>query len=230
MSVIASKHSYLEINIPPNRESDTKVLSIGKVSIIQATNPHNPPPNPEGIIAAEVNHLLDQAMAEVSSYRSKQSSLEKVAEGVATTSPPQKSEITIPPIDTSFQASMDEVEGSLEDIPTTLSPIAAVDSSRSASPSVDPSELQANANKAINNMLHFKRPLDIKRQRSTWELGAMLHQNESQGATLITAAKAVCSQAVMEAKTNYQTAHHGGQDGQTPFNSSCQGDLLQGHQ
>ena len=34
----------------------------------------------------------------------------------------------------------------------------------------------------------------------------MLHQNESQGAILIAATKAVCSQAVMEAKTNYQTA------------------------
>ena len=52
-------------------------------------------------------------------------------------------------------------------------------------------------------MLHLKRSLDIKRQRTTWELGVILHQNKSQGATLITAAKAVCSKAVMEAKTNY---------------------------
>ena len=142
-------------------------------------------------------------MAEVSSCESEQSSLEKVAEGVASTSPPQKFEITIPPINTSSQASMEGVEGSLEDIPATISPIATVHSSRSASPSVDPSELQANANRAINNMLHFKRSLDIKRQRATWELGAMLHQNESQGATLITATKAICSQAVTEAKTIY---------------------------
>ena len=39
MSIIASKHPYLEINIPPNGESDTKVLPIGKASIIQTTNP-----------------------------------------------------------------------------------------------------------------------------------------------------------------------------------------------
>ena len=98
---------------------------------------------------------------------------------------------------------MEGVEGSLEDIPATISLIATVHSSRSASPSVDPLELQANANRAIDNMLHFKRSLDIKRQRATWELGVMLCQNESQGAALIAAAKAVCSQAVMEAKTNY---------------------------
>ena len=88
ISIIASKHSYLEIDISPNGESDTKVLPIGKVSIIHATNLHNPPPNQEGSIAAEVNHLLDQAMAEVSSHKSEQSSLEKVTKGVASTSPP----------------------------------------------------------------------------------------------------------------------------------------------
>ena len=32
---------------------------------------------------------------------------------------------------------------------------------------------------------------------------SQLHQNESQWATLIAAAKAMCSQAVSEAKTNY---------------------------
>ena len=169
MSIIASKHSYLEIDIPPNGESDTKVLPIGKVSFIQATNPHNPPPNPESSIAAEVIHLLDQAMADTSSCESEQSFLEKVTEGVATTSPPQKSEVTIPPVDTSSQTTMEEVEGSLEDIPANISPIDAIHSSRSASPLVDPLELQANANRAIENMLHLKRSLDVKRQRATWE-------------------------------------------------------------
>ena len=163
MSVIASEHPYLEINIPPNRESDTKVLPIGEVSIIQTTNLHNPPPNPEGCIAAEVKQLLDQAMAEVSSCESEQSSLEKITEAAAITSPPQQWEVTVPPVDTSSQASMEEAEGSLEGIPTSISPVAAVYSSRSASLPVDPSELQANANRAIDNMLHLKRSLHIKR-------------------------------------------------------------------
>ena len=69
---------------------------------------------------------------------------------------------------------------------------------------MDPSELQANANRAIDNMLHLKRSLDIKRQRATWELGVMLHQNESQGAASIATAKAIYSQAVLEAKTNFR--------------------------
>ena len=45
-----------------------------------------------------------------------------------------------------------------------------------------------------------------KRQRATWELGAMLHQNKSRGAALIKPAKAICSHAITEAKTNYQAA------------------------
>ena len=54
-------------------------------------------------------------------------------------------------------------------------------------------------------MLHFKRSLDVKRQRATWELGVLLCQSKSQGATSIAAAKAIYSQAVLEAKTNYRT-------------------------
>ena len=150
-------------------------------------------------MTAEVNHLLDQAITETSSGKSEQSSLEKII----TEDPPQKSQVTVPPVDTSSQASIEEAEGSLEDIPTNISPIAAIYSSRSASPLVDPSELQANANRAIDNMLHLKRSLDIKRQRATWELGVLLHQNKSQGAASIATAKAIYSQAVLEAKTNF---------------------------
>ena len=143
-------------------------------------------------------------MAEVSSHKSEQSSLEKIIKALANMSPPQKSEVTVPLVDTSSQASMEEAEGSLEGIPTNISLIAAIYSSRSASSPVDPSELQANANRVIDNMLHLKRSLDIKRQRATWKLRAILHQTKSQGATLI--AKAICSHAVMEAKTNYLAA------------------------
>ena len=205
MCIISSKHPYLEIDIPPNGESDTKVLPIGKASIIQPTIPHKSPPHPEGSITAEVNHLLDQTIMEASSHKSKQSSLGKITEAVATMSPPQKSEVMVPPVNTSSQASIKETEGCLEDIHANISPIAAVYSSGSAHPPMDLSELQANANRAIDNMLHLKRSLDVKRQRATWELGVILHQNESQGAASIAAAKAIYSQAVLEAKPNYWT-------------------------
>ena len=49
-SIIASKHPYLEIDIPPNVESDTKVLPIGKASIIQTTIPHTSPPIQKAVL------------------------------------------------------------------------------------------------------------------------------------------------------------------------------------
>ena len=78
ISVIASKHPYLEIDIHPKGELNNKVPPIGKASIIQTTNPHKSLPNPEGSMTAEFNHLLVQAIMEASSSESKQSSLEKI--------------------------------------------------------------------------------------------------------------------------------------------------------
>ena len=138
MSIITSEHPYLEINIPPNRESDTKLLPIGEASFIQTTNPHKSPPNLEGSMTAEVNHLLDQAITEASSRDSEQSSLEKITKAGATMYPPQKLKVMVPSVDTSSQASIKEAENSLEDIPANISLIAAIYSSRSASPLVGP--------------------------------------------------------------------------------------------
>ena len=59
ISIIASKHLYLGIDIPPMEESDTKTLPIGKASIILTTIPHKSPLKLEGGMTAEVNDLLD---------------------------------------------------------------------------------------------------------------------------------------------------------------------------
>ena len=214
ISIIASEHLYLRTNIPPMEEPDTKALPIGKASTILITSPCKSPPKLEGSMIAEVNDLLLQVVMEASSCESKHSSPGKITTVAVIKSPPWKSEVSLQPIDTSSQASIEEAEASLEDIPANISPVVAAYSSRSVSPPVDPSELQANANRAIDNMLHLKRSIDIKRQRAIWELGIMLCQNESQEVTSIAAAKAICSQAtlntqticsqsVLEAKTNF---------------------------
>ena len=123
-----------------------------------------------------------------------------------TMSPPWKSEVSAPPIDMSCQASIEETKNSLEDISANISLIAALYSSGRVSPPVNLSELQANANRAINIMLHLKRSLDVKRQNATWELGVFLCQNESQETTSVNVAKAIYSQSVLEAKTNFKAA------------------------
>ena len=53
--------------------------------------------------------------------------------------PPQKSEVPLQAIDTSSQASVEEAKASLEDLPTNISPIAAVYSSGQCQSSGGPS-------------------------------------------------------------------------------------------
>ena len=212
-SIITNEQSYLEIDISFKRELDTKALLIGKASIILKTTPPKSSPEPKCSMAAEVDNLLTQAMADTSSCKSEQSSPEKTTTVTATMSPPHRSEVTTPPTDTSSQASIKEVEGSLEDIPTNISLIAAAYSSRSISPPVDLSELRANANRAIDNMFHLKGTLNIKRQRAAWELGVLMYQIEAQEPASVNEAEAIhsqvifdaqmiCSQSVLKAKSN----------------------------
>ena len=151
-------------------------------------------------MTAEVNDLLSQAVAEASSCESKHFPLGKITTVAVTTSPPKKSEVSPQPVDTSSQASIGKAEASLEDLPANISPNAAAYSSWSVSPLVDISELQANANRTINHMLHFKRSIDIKRQKAIWELGVMLCQSESQETALVAEAKAVCLQVTLDAR------------------------------
>ena len=60
VSVIASEHLYLGIDIPspPMEESDNKAPPIGKASTILITSPHKSPLKLEGSMTAEVNDLL----------------------------------------------------------------------------------------------------------------------------------------------------------------------------
>ena len=155
-------------------------------------------------------------MADESSYESQHSPVEKGTTVEAVMSPP-KSEAPPLPVDTSSQASMEEVEASLEGLPANISPIAAAHSSSSTSPSVDPTELQTNANVAAYHMLHVKRSTDLKRQWVIWELGLLQCQSEVEEAASIEKAKVVhsrevldakvdCTRSVLETKCNYRVA------------------------
>ena len=150
-------------------------------------------------------------MVEVSSHKSEQPSLEKVTEAVATMFPPQKSEVTVPPVDTSSQASMEEMEGSIESIPTNISLIATVYSSGSASPLADPLKLQANANRAIDNMLHLKRSLDVKRQ-SHLGIGGNVASKQSSGGCINCSCQGHLFPCNRGCQNKLLSSHHGGQD------------------
>ena len=105
------------------------------------------------------------------------------------------------PVDISSQVSAEVAEASLEDIPTIISPIAAVSRTGSVIPPVDAMELWANANKALEDLLTTKVSIDTSRQRGIWELSVVLCQMESQAAKSIKEAKAACSQVTLDAQT-----------------------------
>ena len=93
--------------------------------------------------------------------------------------PSQKAEVPAPPLDTSSQASVEEMETSLESNPINIYPPTAACSGHSDSPMIDLMELQADANLAANYMLSIKRSLDLERQWAIWEFEASLHQQEA---------------------------------------------------
>ena len=128
--------------------------------------------------------------------------------------PPQKEEVQAPPLDTSSQASVEEVETSLESNVINVYPTMVQCSSHSDNPTVDLMELQEDANLAANYMLSVKRSSDLKRQWAIWEFEVLLCQKEAKEATtneIIHSkknlnAKVGCAKAVMEAKYNYRMA------------------------
>ena len=73
----------------------------------------------------------------------------------------QKAEVPTPPLDTSSQAIVEEMETSLESNPINVYPPMAACSSCSDSPTINLTELQADANLPANYMLSVKRSSDL---------------------------------------------------------------------
>ena len=153
-------------------EPDQKIPPLSEVSTILITSPHKSPLKSEGSMTTEVSNLLSQAVAlEASSCESKCSSPRRPTTAAVLMTPPQKPEGPLQAVNTSSQASIEEAEASLEDIPANISPIAAISRSRSISPLVDLVELQTNANRALDDLLNTKGSIDARRWRAVWELG-----------------------------------------------------------
>ena len=90
---------------------------------------------------AEVNYLLNWGMSDDYNCESEHSAMGKEAATEAYIPPPQKAEVPAPPLDTSSQASVEEVETSLESNPINVYSTMATCSTHSDSPTVDLKEL-----------------------------------------------------------------------------------------
>ena len=167
---------------------------------------------------AEVNDLLNQGMADDYNHEPEHSAMGEEAATGTDIPLPQKAEVPAPPLDTSSQASVEEMETSLESNPINVYPPMAACSSHSDSPMIDLMELQADANLAANYMLSVKRSLDLQRQWAIWEFEVIAvparsqrscSQRESQNYPFKEGpqcTKVGCTKAVMKAKYDYRMA------------------------
>ena len=149
----------------------------------------------------EVRNLLSRAVLKMSGCKSENSTPRRPNPVVVLTSPPQKLEELLQPVDTSSQASTEVAGASLEGIPTRISTIAAASRAGSVTPPLDAMELWMDANKALKDPLTIKVSIHTCRWRAIWELGTELCQNEYQAAESIKEAKAICSHATLNAQT-----------------------------
>ena len=166
---------------------------------------------------AEVNDLINRGIADDCNCEPEHSTMGEEAAARTDIPPLPKAEVSAPPLDTSSQASVEEMETSGESNPINIYFPMAASSNCSDSPTIDLMELQADANLATNHMLSIKRSSDFKRQWVIWGFEASLHQQEANKAVANERAKIVhlrkdlhtkvkCAKAVMRAKYKYRMA------------------------
>ena len=163
----------------------------------------------------EVRSLLSWVMLDMSGHVSGNLTPKRPNPMVVFTPPPHKLRDLLGPVDTSSQVSTPDdakmAEAFLEEIPTTISPIAKTPGPSSGAPPTDASHPQEKANKALEELLAIKSSIDACRQKVVWELGMELHQNDSETMESIKEARAIgthttqdaealCSATVKEAK------------------------------
>ena len=209
-------HMRIDITLTTPEEPECTTLPLGRVPAILAATTPRTPWKPRISLAAKTNDLLKWGMVEILAV-SQNAAMGEVGATKVDVSLPHKSEVPAPPLDTSSQASVEEGEASLESNPINVSPTMAAVSSHSESPVADLTELQENANLAVDHMLLVQRSTDLRRQWVVWELGVLLHWNEAEEAAAnerarvhhsqgVLNAKVECTKTVMEAKYKYRTA------------------------
>ena len=146
----------------------------------------------------EVRSLPSRAMLDTSGHMSGNSTPKRPNPMVVLTPPTHKLREISGPVDTSSQVStLDDTEmaeASLEEAPTTISPIAKTPGPSSSTPPADASHLWEKANKVLKELLATKKSsINAHRWKVVWELGMELHQNNSETTEFIKEARAICT-------------------------------------
>ena len=204
-SVITDEHPYIEVNIPMPilEEQDHVNPPLGKKGDIPTINRPKTPWKPRVTLMVEVNGLLDWGMTDNYDQESEHSTMEEAPAAEVDASPPLKMDTTVPPFDTSSQASAVETEASMGNNPIGILTMAATHSSWSSSPIVELSELQSDTHMAVHSIFTAKRSSDLQIQRAIQDYEASLHQLEAETTTANTKAKVVHSRRDLRARVKF---------------------------
>ena len=203
--------------LPTPEEPECTTLLLGRAPGTPIDNIPKILWKPRITLMAEVNDLINRGMVDDYNCKPEHSAMREEAAAGADVLPPPKVEVPAPPLDTSSQVSVEEMETSQESNPIHIYSPTAAGSNHSDSPTIDLTELQADANLAANHMLSIKRSLDLKRQWAIWDFEVSLHQQEAKEAMANERAKIVhsrkdlnakvkCAKVVMKAKYDYRMA------------------------
>ena len=150
----------------------------------------------------EVRSLLSQAMLDMPGHVSGNLTPKRPNPMVILTPPPHKLRDLSGLVDTSSQVSAPDdagmAEASLEEVPTTISPIAETPGPSSGTNPPDTSHLWEKANKALAEMLDTKWSINAHRKKVVWELGMEPCWNNSKTTESIKEARAICTHATQD--------------------------------
>ena len=123
-SVTTNEHPYIKIDIPSPtpEEQDCANLPLGRVHATLAVATPKTPWKPRITLTAKVDNLLTRGMTEDYNCEPEHSAMAKEPATETDTSPPQKMEVPVLPVDTSSQVSVPEMEASMESNPICDSP------------------------------------------------------------------------------------------------------------
>ena len=218
-SITTDEHPHLQIDIPlpTPEEPECTTLPLGRAPGTPVDNIPKTLWKPRITLLAEVNNLINQGMADDYICKPEHSTMGEEATAGADVFPPPKVEASAPLLDTSSQASIEEMETSQESNPINVYFPMATGSNHSDSPTIDLTELQADSNLAANHMLSIKRSSDLEWQWAIWDFEASLGQQEAketmdnERAKIVHSrkdinAKVRCAKMVMKARYDYGMA------------------------
>ena len=166
-SVITDEYPYIEVNIPtlvPEEQGNASSSLGGKHDTATANQPKTPW-KPRITLRVEVNNLIDWGMTDNYDQESEHSTMAEVPSTEADTSPPLKPEKPVLLLDACSQASVAEMEASMESNPiSALLHMAVAHSSHSSSLITHLSKLQSDVHLAINSMFTARRSSDLEIQ------------------------------------------------------------------